>query len=128
MRSARAAVGGLALITASCFLPGQAVRAMDITSYDRDRAQPASSPARGLLKIYLIGVGEGFKWSNAALASKRLTPLFCAPEQVPLTHENYLLFIDEMLERHREGLTQQQLPVEAILLKALQDRLPCTAR
>ena len=102
--------------------------ALVITTYEKRRSESASSQARALLEIYLLGVGEGFKWANAALSSKRLAPLFCAPEQVPLTHEAYLLFIDEMLERHREGLTQQQLPVEAILLKALQDRLPCTTR
>ena len=100
---------------------------MDITTYERHRAEPAGSKNRGLQRIYLVAVGEGFKWANAALSSRKQTPLFCPPEQLPLTAENYAQLVDAALTANRDKYVANELPIEAILLFELQSKLPCVA-
>ena len=101
---------------------------MDITTYEKHRAEPTGSQSRGLQKIYLVAVGEGFKWANAALASRKQPLLFCAPEQLPLAAENYAQLVDDALLSNRAKYLANELPIEAILLFELQTKLPCSAK
>lgn len=102
--------------------------AMDITTYEKQRNEPSSSQSRGLLKIYLVGVGEGFKWANAALAKQKQSLLFCAPEQISLNADNYVQVIDEALASDRDAYLRMDLPIESILLHGLQKKLSCGAK
>ena len=102
--------------------------AMDITTYERHRAEPTGSQNRGLQRIYLVAVGEGFKWSNAALSSRKQTLLFCAPAQPALVAENYAQLIDDALVSNRAKYVANEMPIEAVLLFELQTKLPCSAK
>ena len=102
--------------------------ALVITTYEKRRSESASSQARALLEIYLLGVGEGFKWANAALPKQKQSMLFCAPERIGLNADNYVQVIDEALALNREAYIKMELPVEAILLYGLQQKLPCSAK
>jgi len=102
--------------------------AMDVITYEKHRAEASGSPNRNLQRIYLLAVGEGFKWANASLGSQKQPLLFCAPEQLPLTPENYAQLIDSALSSNRDKYIANELPVEAILLFQLQSKLPCGAK
>ena len=102
--------------------------AMDITTYEKQRNEPSSSQSRGLLKIYLVGVGEGFKWANAALAKQKQSLLFCASEKISLNADNYVQVIDEALASDRDAYLRMDFPVESILLHGLQKKLSCGAK
>ena len=101
---------------------------LDITTYEKHRAEPTGSQNRGLQRIYLIAVGEGFKWANASLGSRKQPLLFCAPENLPLTAENYTQLVDDALASNRAKYLANELPIEAILLFELQSRLLCTTK
>lgn len=102
--------------------------AMDITTYEKQRNEPSSSQRRGLLTIYLVGVGEGFKWANAALAKQKQSLLFCASEKISLNADNYVQVIDEALASDRDAYLRMDFPVESILLHGLQKKLSCGAK
>ena len=102
--------------------------AMDITTYEKQRNEPSSSQRRGLLTIYLVGVGEGFKWANAALAKQKQSLLFCASEQISLNADNYVQVIDEALASDRDAYLRMDFSVESILLHGLQKKLSCGAK
>lgn len=102
-----------------------AALALDVESFEKQRKEPSASTVGKLLTLYLLGVGEGFKWANAALTAKKEAPLFCAPPILALTAENYLIVVDRELELRREAYTRTDMPVEFILLYGLQQQLPC---
>ena len=115
----------IACVASAC---ATAAHSLDVATYEKQRAEPTGSQNRGLLRIYLIAVGEGFKWANGALGSRKQQPLFCAPEQLPLTAETYAQLIDEALVANRTKYVASEMPIEAILLFELQRRLPCDAK
>lgn len=103
----------------------QAASALDIASFDTQRREPATSTVGKLLSLYLLGVGEGFKWANASLIQRKESPLFCAPPILGLTAANYLIVIDRELELRRDSYARTDIPIEFILLYGLQQQLPC---
>lgn len=105
--------------------------AMDVKTY-REIYKEGSTLSRQVCDTYLRGVGEGFSWANIGLRNSKppLPPLFCAPEKIALQPENYRDLIDSWIAgKFRTPPTSKAeldvLPVEAILLDALQETFPC---
>ena len=119
MRCTRSIIGTLLL--AACTLAS----GMDIPTYEKQRKESATSPTQMRLRIYLLGLGEGFRLANVALGNRSEAPLFCAPEQAPMTVDAYKQVIDTSLSQARDIFVRQERSIESILLEALQDRYPC---
>jgi hypothetical protein len=99
--------------------------AMDIATYDKQRREPPNAPSQMRLRIYLLGLGEGLRLANTGLAERNEVPLYCQPPQANLFAEDYRQMIDAQLKDSREALQREDLSIERILLRALQDRFPC---
>lgn len=77
-------------------------------------------------KSYMRGVGVGYGWANAELATRGHPRLFCTPAKLALYEQNYLDILDRYLAvRLREGRNPETILLEPLLLKALQDAFPC---
>jgi hypothetical protein len=100
--------------------------AMDIATYDKQRKEAANSPTQTRLRVYLLGIGEGLRLANQALLQREQAPLFCAPDGPPMMGDDYRKLIDAALSEARGTLERQELSVEAILLRSLREKYPCT--
>ncbi|RRN79475.1 hypothetical protein EIM50_09460 [Pseudoxanthomonas sp. SGD-10] len=99
--------------------------ALTVADYEaqRDSADPEVRIAQG---IYLLGLGNGFTYANAALATGGQRPLYCAPPKLALNEDNYRRIIDEALRKAREdGRVRDEEPVELFLLIGLSRTFPC---
>lgn len=102
--------------------------AMDIATYEKQRKEPANSPAQARLRSYLLGIGEGLRLANVALQERDGAALFCLPEGTTYGVDDYKRLIDGALDVARSTYVRQEISVETLLLRALQDRHACPAR
>ena len=78
-------------------------------------------------KTYLYGVGQGWLWANARLETKNQPKLFCIPLSLSLNIENYLSLLEARIKRLRaQGKLNEKMPVEVLLLAALEESFPCS--
>lgn len=79
--------------------------------------------------IYIHGVGSGFQAANSALAESGKDQLYCAPDNLTLTPQNYKIIFEKELKRSSEifkSLPQNEpFPVEIVLLIGLESTFPC---
>jgi hypothetical protein len=122
MRRTRSIIGSL-LLSASAL-----ACAMDIPTYEKQRKESATSQTYMRLRIYLLGLGEGFRLANLVLSQRSDPLLFCAPEQPAMTADVYKQVIEASLSQARDMLVRQERSIESILLEGLQDRHPCDKR
>ena len=101
---------------------------MDIATYDKQRRESPNSPTQVRLRVYLLGVGEGLRLANAALARQDQRPLYCMTEQAPLLGDDYKKLIDAALSSGRGTFERQDTAIETILVQALQDKFPCAPK
>jgi hypothetical protein len=75
-------------------------------------------------KIYINGVGAGFERVNAYLNEVKRAPLYCQPEKLTLTPEDYLNIIQDSIRKNRDTI-KLHYPIEMILLRELMEKFPC---
>lgn len=78
-------------------------------------------------KSYIAGVGNGFGWANTFLGTKGEPPLYCQPNKLSMTAENYLQILQKFIQENKE-LTDKLGPdcfVEMLLLQGLIETFPC---
>ena len=102
-----------------------AALAMDITNYEKQRKEPATSPTHVRLRVYLLCIGEGFRLANIALGNRNEPLLYCAPEQATLNVDSYKAAIDAAILAARDAHVRQDRSVESLLLEALQEKYAC---
>ena len=110
----------IALLVAACApllpLQAQAVEAATLSEFKEDAT----------FKAYLYGVGQGWLWANARLASKNQPQLFCVPPTLGLNFDNYLGILEAKIKNSRiQGKLNDKTPVEVLLLSALEESFPC---
>lgn len=101
-----------------------AAASLAVADYQRVRAK-GSGDEYLLMRTYIDGLTEGFDWMNAALIDSGKKPLFCAPMNIALNAENYMQILDEALKREPARPRKPESPVELLLLRELERRLPC---
>ncbi len=75
-------------------------------------------------KIYINGVVVGFERGNAYLNEVKRAPLYCQPEKLTLTSEDYLNIIHNSIRKNKDTI-KPNYPVEVILLQTLMEKFPC---
>jgi hypothetical protein len=75
-------------------------------------------------KIYINGVGVGFERVNDYLDQIKRSPLYCQPEKLTLTSEDYLNIIQDSIRKNKDTI-KFHYPVEMILLRGLMEKFPC---
>jgi hypothetical protein len=93
----------------------------EIHSSDRTRADA--------MKLYVMGVGEGIAWANAA-ADKNGAPLYCQPQNFSIDGNDYINILDKMIKMLEPKTTAKELngySVGALVLMGLQQSFPCPA-
>jgi hypothetical protein len=85
-----------------------------------------------IAKVYLTGVGEGISIINSYIVSKGGNPLYCQPELLGLTMDNYHDIYEKKLEQSRvmfkDGGREKDfadLPVAMILHYGILETFPC---
>ena len=116
------------LLAAACCTGFPSAMAMDIATYDKQRKEPPNSQTQVRLRVYLLGLGEGLRLANTVLQQQNLALLFCNNDQTPLLGDDYKKLVDAALTESRGTFERQEMSIEAILLRALQDRFPCQAK
>ena len=77
------------------------------------------------LQMYVFGVGEGLSWANARVRTNKLPLLYCQPEHLAITKENFMQILDDEIKRPGTSY-KDQTPIELILLEGLIRTFPCT--
>jgi hypothetical protein len=93
----------------------------EVNSSDRTRADAT--------KLYVMGVGEGIAWANAA-AENNNAPLYCQPPKFPMNGNNYIDILDRTIKMLESKTTVKELneyPVGLLVLMGLQQSFPCQA-
>ena len=102
-----------------CLVAGACAHAIDMATYEAQRrARP------DILKIHVLGVGEGLTWAQVISASSGNKRFFCPP-QTPLEADNYMALI-EVEAAHNPSVTRYT-EIGYVLFLALQRAYPCAA-
>jgi hypothetical protein len=78
---------------------------------------------------YIMGLGEGIGWANAAAGSK--APLYCQPPKLGIGAETFLNIIDRKIEALSKTMTAEQLDktfIGLLLMKGLRETFPCESK
>lgn len=106
------------LLAISFFLMVLPIHALTLDRYE-------SVKDDNVFKLYINGVGEGYSWANVFLKREDRPPLYCPPETMPLTPDNYLYILSSFIKRDRRTPLKPNFPLEMLLMKALQEAFPC---
>jgi hypothetical protein len=74
--------------------------------------------------VYIGGMGHGIEAANAYLASIHQQVTYCPPENLVMRISNYMDAIDLAIKKH-EPISQDDFPVDLVLLDGLQELFPC---
>jgi len=97
------------------------VSATDVRSYEATK-----SAGSKFAEIYLTGAGQGLSLANVVLVQRGDRPLYCQPPKLALHGSNYTDIFEAQLKKLRVGGTfNEETPMEAVLLLALQETFPC---
>src|SRR5687768_15387120 len=77
-------------------------------------AQALASRDQEDVQLMVHTLGEGYGWANAALIVKRQPPLFCAPPERVITHEQHVNILAAFV---RERPEHESRPVGLVLLR-----------
>lgn len=108
----------LAISVIILFCTTSTVNALTIPEYEKMKKDDID-----ILKLYLLGVGRGYTWSNILAKKEHNVSLFCPPNNLVLNGDNYISIIDMELEA--ENNFKDNFEVEVILLVTLQETFPC---
>jgi hypothetical protein len=106
----------LCLIYASGPVYGQ----MTIKKYQELKAKDALGDV--WFQAYITGLGRGFLWMNAVLASRGQPQASCVPEHLTLNADNYIDVLNRELKRDS---MPDAMPIEMELLGGLMRPFPC---
>jgi len=89
-----------------------------------------------MVKFYVQGLGDGMSWADIvnklrSANGRAGAPLYCAPEKLALTRENYLDILDAGIERaldHQTKAEVEKQPIGPILLNSLMETFPCKTK
>ncbi len=71
-------------------------------------------------EVYLSGMGEGMSWLNSDAHPK----VYCAPEMLGLSGQNYIDILENYVSRNSDPAVRRQ-ELGLLLLFALQEVFPC---
>jgi len=77
---------------------------------------------RPFIMMYLHGLSEGLEWYNAQVLQNGGRRLFCPPQNVAFTMDQYVDVMKRFLD---EAPNQNGMPAGIVLLRALESALPC---
>lgn len=97
-----------------------AIAAMTLETYE----QKYKSKDDSYVKLYLSGVGSGYEYMNLYLLVNKMPPVYCAPDNLPLTGDNYLNILDKTIEQSRKQISPN-VKIELLLLQGLMKTFPC---
>ncbi|EIC19834.1 hypothetical protein [Thiorhodovibrio frisius] len=92
---------------------------LSIEDYDKERGISSDK-----LDVFISGLGQGYFWSNVILAADKKNTLYCQPQTLILTTEDYLAIIDKQLAKHRKNWGTD-VSIEMILFLGLAATYPC---
>ncbi|WP_297799527.1 hypothetical protein [uncultured Brevundimonas sp.] len=75
-----------------------------------------------LIRLYISGVENGFKWANASAELTHGVKLYCAPPELALTEDQIVSILDRYIEKESP---EDSDPLGMILMFALMDVFPC---
>jgi hypothetical protein len=113
-----------------CFLIAVEVHAsanMPVKDYRAAMASKDESVVSGI-KLYLLGLGDGLEWASVDTVIKKGVPLYCPPEKLVLTLDNFIQMINSRIEANSQFLTEKQLnetQIGLLLLEGLEETFPC---
>lgn len=94
------------------------VSAMELSYYQEAmKAQP------GMTQMYVVGIGQGYSWSNSIAEKNSGKKLYCQPTDVSLTGADYLSILDKAIE---DGNFKPSHSVAFILYAGLLASFPCS--
>ena len=83
-----------------------------------------------ITKNYVRGLGEGILEANTQATLKGI-PLYCQPEKLALTTENYIDMIDRQIEtakRYHKDEELRELGISMLLMLQLLETFPCSKK
>lgn len=119
-----AMAAGLAIAVAA---PAQAV---SIETYNewKYNDEPITISLYEMLKLRLKSVYEGMDWLNVASEQEGKGPIYCPPQDLDMPIERIIQMIEEELLHPSfdpSGMYPPDIPIELVLLKAVQKELRC---
>jgi len=74
---------------------------------------------------YIGGVGEGIFWANDKNKNLGISPLYCQPDKLTLSADNYLNILQRFIQDNKALKKHPEAPVELLLLEGLIETFPC---
>jgi hypothetical protein len=74
------------------------------------------------VQLMVHSLGEGYGWANVALILRHQSPLYCAPPERVITHEQHVNILAAFVKERPEHGSR---PVGLVLLRALATTFPC---
>ena len=86
----------------------------------------SSQERKGIIRLYISGIGSGMMWSNIELESRGEKPLYCQPEKIALNTGNYIRIINDELAKDELTEAEKELSsVAKYIMKGLISTFPC---
>jgi hypothetical protein len=80
-----------------------------------------------LVQFYVFGAGQAYLAVNGKLvAVQHKTPLYCQPDHLALTGDNYVDIVEKQLQRWGVGTLPDDMSIAPVLLAGLEYTFPCT--
>jgi hypothetical protein len=76
-------------------------------------------------KGYIGGIGQGISITNASLKIDKKPAIFCLPDDKIFDADDYIVLIDDYLDKNRDKL-EHDYQINMVLLLALKDAFPCS--
>jgi hypothetical protein len=113
------------LFVALCFLTlGEVQLEAEVSVKDYKQRMGSSNPTVvALTKAYVRGLGEGMSWASSAAQVGGGDGLFCPPQKLALTVENYVDIIDRQIKTARGDVENRY--IGELLIIGLQETFPC---
>ena len=105
--------GTIAILSQNCF-------AMSVNEYRSLKAADKESTV-----LYLVGVFEGFEWSNTYIRLRKEEPLYCRDAKLQLNAQNITQILESYLDTEEGKAMGIDYPVELALLNGLNETFPC---
>lgn len=96
-----------------------ALAAMTIELYE---SASINKEGKQLVEMYIVGLGEGFFWANAAAGANGTPALYCPPQNLAMNGDNYISILKREIE---SGSHAKNSEVGLALLLGLQKTFPC---
>jgi hypothetical protein len=125
MRTLPAALSLLALGAIQGFAEDMNVKEYTTRMSSSNRAVTAEA------QLYVRGLGEGISWANTENVVLKMPALYCQPENLILTQENYIDVLNRQIEAKRmttKAATLDETPIGLLLTLGLREAFPCTGK